>query len=91
MVEKKGAFELPGLRGQCRRHRQRRQRRFVGLSFSMQGQPRFPRFKQAWPSVLAPYAGESAYENQGRRGVVGQRLMQSSSDVFLGWTRGRYG
>jgi hypothetical protein len=43
------------------------------------------------PSVLAPYAGDSVYQNQGQRIVMGQRLMQSSSDIFLGWTRGRRG
>jgi hypothetical protein len=41
--------------------------------------------------VLAPHAGASVYDNQGQRIVVGQRLMQSSSDIFLGWTRGRQG
>ena len=41
--------------------------------------------------MLAPYAGKSVYENQGQRVVVGQRLMQSSSDIFLGWTQGRRG
>jgi Uncharacterized protein conserved in bacteria (DUF2252) len=35
--------------------------------------------------VLAPFAGDSEYENQGRRVVEGQRLMQSASDIFLGW------
>jgi hypothetical protein len=33
----------------------------------------------------------SKYENHGQRVVVGQRLMQSASDIFLGWTRGRRG
>jgi hypothetical protein len=41
--------------------------------------------------VLAPYAGKSIYENQGERVVTGQRLMQSASDIFLGWARGRGG
>ncbi len=48
----------------------------------------FLQIKQAERSVLAPYAGESEYENQGERAVVGQRLMQAASDVFLGWTVG---
>lgn len=48
-------------------------------------------FKEACPSVLAPYAGKSEYDNQGQRVVTGQRLMQSSSDIFLGWTRGQKG
>jgi len=63
----------------------------VGLFFSAEGHPLFLQFKEACPSVLAPYAGKSVYENQGQRVVVGQRLMQSSSDIFLGWTRGRLG
>jgi len=63
----------------------------VGLFFSPEGHPLFLQFKEACPSVLAPYAGASVYENQGQRVVVGQRLMQSSSDIFLGWTHGRRG
>jgi uncharacterized protein (DUF2252 family) len=63
----------------------------VGLFFSPEGHPLFLQFKEACPSVLAPYAGKSVYENQGQRIVVGQRLMQSSSDIFLGWTQGRLG
>ncbi len=42
--------------------------------------------KEARGSVLAPYAGPSAYANQGQRVVVGQRIMQSTPDLFLGWT-----
>jgi uncharacterized protein (DUF2252 family) len=63
----------------------------VGLFFSAEGHALFLQFKEACPSVLAPYAGKSIYENQGQRVVVGQRLMQSSSDIFLGWTHGRRG
>lgn len=37
--------------------------------------------------MLAPYAGASTYRNQGERVVAGQRLMQASSDIFLGWDR----
>ncbi|RDK05011.1 DUF2252 family protein, partial [Cupriavidus lacunae] len=37
------------------------------------------------------YAGKSVYDNHGQRVIVGQRLMQSATDVFLGWTRGRNG
>jgi uncharacterized protein (DUF2252 family) len=43
--------------------------------------------KEAQPSVLEHYAGRSAYENHGQRVVVGQRLMQTASDIFLGWQR----
>jgi uncharacterized protein (DUF2252 family) len=45
--------------------------------------------KQAGSSVLAGYAGEAQYANQGERVVAGQRLMQASSDIFLGWLRAR--
>ncbi|HEY2519861.1 MAG TPA: DUF2252 domain-containing protein [Streptosporangiaceae bacterium] len=41
--------------------------------------------KQAQRSVLAAYAGESRYDHHGKRVVVGQRLMQAASDIFLGW------
>jgi uncharacterized protein (DUF2252 family) len=43
--------------------------------------------KQALPSVLAPYVGQGRYKNHGERVVTGQRMLQSASDVFLGWTR----
>jgi uncharacterized protein (DUF2252 family) len=64
---------------------------FVGLFFSAENHPLLLQFKEACPSVLAPHAGKSEYENQGQRVVTGQRLMQSSSDIFLGWTRGQNG
>jgi uncharacterized protein (DUF2252 family) len=64
---------------------------FVGLFFSAENHPLLLQFKQACPSVLEPYAGKSLYENHGQRVVAGQRLMQSASDIFLGWTRGRRG
>jgi uncharacterized protein (DUF2252 family) len=44
--------------------------------------------KEARESVLAPFAGASRYANEGQRVVEGQRLMQASSDIFLGWSRG---
>ncbi|MFN5320638.1 MAG: DUF2252 domain-containing protein [Planctomycetota bacterium] len=64
---------------------------FVGLFFSAENHPLLLQFKQASSSVLERYAGKSVYENHGQRVVVGQRLMQSASDIFLGWTRGRRG
>jgi uncharacterized protein (DUF2252 family) len=64
---------------------------FVGLFFSADNQPLLLQFKQACPSVLEPYAGKSEFENHGQRVVVGQRLMQSASDIFLGWMRTRRG
>ncbi len=64
---------------------------FVALFMSGDGHPLLLQFKEAVPSVLEPYAGKSHYDNQGQRVVVGQRLMQSASDIFLGWSRGRAG
>jgi uncharacterized protein (DUF2252 family) len=43
--------------------------------------------KEAMASVLAPVAGASAYANHGERVVVGQRMMQAETDIFLGWTK----
>jgi len=63
----------------------------VALFFSSENHALLLQFKEACPSVLAPYAGASIYENQGQRIVVGQRLMQCASDIFLGWTRGPRG
>ena len=63
----------------------------VALLLADDDDPLFLQFKQANASVLEPYAGKSLYENHGQRVVVGQRLMQSSSDIFLGWTAGRFG
>jgi len=37
--------------------------------------------------VLEPYLGRSPYANHGQRVVEGQRLMQSASDILLGWLR----
>lgn len=48
--------------------------------------PLFLQMKEATPSVLAEYLQPSHYENQGRRIVDGQRLMQMATDIFLGWS-----
>jgi uncharacterized protein (DUF2252 family) len=63
----------------------------VGLFSDAQGGPLLLQIKEARRSVLEPYAGKSPYEFHGERVVMGQRLMQSSSDIFLGWARGRHG
>jgi uncharacterized protein (DUF2252 family) len=47
--------------------------------------PLFLQAKEARPSVLEPFLGKSDFANQGQRVVEGQRLMQASSDIFLGW------
>ncbi len=59
----------------------------VMLFFSMENHPLLLQVKEASPSVLEPYAGASRYDNHAQRVVMGQRLMQSSSDIFLGWAR----
>ena len=41
--------------------------------------------KEAQRSVLEPYLDPSPYENQGRRVVEGQRMVQATPDTFLGW------
>ncbi|MBU4214213.1 MAG: DUF2252 domain-containing protein [Actinobacteria bacterium] len=51
------------------------------------GEPLFLQAKQAQASVLESFAGRSRAGQHGRRVVLGQRLMQASSDIFLGWTR----
>ena len=53
-----------------------------------QNAPLFLQIKEARPSVLERYAGASAFPTHGERVVVGQRLMQAASDIFLGWTVG---
>ena len=49
--------------------------------------PLFLQAKEAGASVLEPYVGKSAYSNHGQRVVEGQRLIQSGSDILLGWIR----
>ena len=52
-----------------------------------QRDPLFLQAKEAGPSVLEQFVGPSEYDNAGQRVVVGQRLMQAVSDIFLGWVR----
>ena len=47
--------------------------------------PLFLQFKEAQSSVLEDFTAKSEYGNHGERVVAGQRLMQASSDIFLGW------
>jgi uncharacterized protein (DUF2252 family) len=61
---------------------------YVALFSTADHEPLFLQIKEARASVLAPYAGRSRYPNQGQRVVEGQRLMQTASDIFLGWARG---
>jgi len=63
----------------------------VVLLMAGEHDPLLLQFKEAFPSVLEPYAGKSPYSNHGERVVTGQRMLQSASDVFLGWTRDEEG
>src|SRR5262249_11957141 len=60
------------------------------LALLMAGEhdPMLLQFKEAHASVLEPYSGASPYASHGQRVVTGQHMLQSASDVFLGWTRG---
>ena len=51
------------------------------------GDPLFLQIKEAQHSVLERYLAPSIYSNQAQRVVNGQRMMQATSDIFLGWTR----
>jgi uncharacterized protein (DUF2252 family) len=59
----------------------------ISLLMSATGEPIFLQFKEARQSVLAQHVKlKSRYSHQGERIVMGQKLMQSASDMFLGWT-----
>ncbi len=53
--------------------------------------PLFLQVKEAEASVLSRFVGASKYASMGQRVVAGQRLMQASSDIFLGWQRAEAG
>jgi uncharacterized protein (DUF2252 family) len=63
----------------------------IGLFIAAEDDPLFLQVKEARASVLEPYAGKSLHPNHGQRVVNGQRLMQSASDIFLGWAAGENG
>ena len=59
---------------------------FIVLLKGRDGQdPLFLQIKQANKSVLEEYLPSSRYENSARRVVEGQHLMQTVSDIFLGY------
>ena len=61
-------------------------RAWIALMLGRDGQdPLFLQVKEADASVLEEFLGPSEFKNHGERVVVGQRLMQASSDIFLGW------
>jgi uncharacterized protein (DUF2252 family) len=61
---------------------------YVALFLAAPDDPLFLQVKEARRSVLEPYLRRSSAAHNGQRVVVGQRLMQSSGDIFLGWSRG---
>lgn len=56
-----------------------------------QGDPLLLQAKEASKSVLEEHLPTSCYANSGQRVVEGQRLMQTVSDIFLGWVDGEIG
>ncbi len=64
---------------------------WVLLFMAGEGDPLFLQVKEARSSVLEAFAGPSVFSNHGQRVVNGYRLMQPSSDMFLGWTTGSLG
>jgi len=62
---------------------------YVTLFLAAPDDPLFLQVKEARPSVLERYTGQKRVEHNGQRVVIGQRLMQSASDIFLGWSRGQ--
>jgi len=60
---------------------------WILLLLGYNGDPLFLQAKEAEASVMERFVGASTYSNHGQRVVAGQRLMQASSDIFLGWDR----
>jgi uncharacterized protein (DUF2252 family) len=58
----------------------------ISLRMSANNDPLFLQIKEARKSVLEPYTARSKYDNQGERVFNGQKIMQASHDMFLGWT-----
>jgi len=64
---------------------------YVALFLAAQDDPLFLQVKEARASVLEPYMGNVRVAHNGQRVVIGQRMMQAASDIFLGWSRGPEG
>ena len=64
---------------------------WVVLLMSASNDPLFLQVKEAAQSVMEPFVGRSLYRHHGERIVIGQKLMQPASDVFLGWVTGTKG
>ena len=63
----------------------------IALLLAAPDDPLFLQIKEARRSVLERHTGGKRLAHEGQRVVVGQRLMQSASDIFLGWSRGPRG
>jgi uncharacterized protein (DUF2252 family) len=61
----------------------------IVLLLAKESDPLLLQIKEARSSVLEPYVKMSEFKNNGQRVVVGQQIMQSASDMFLGWTQFR--
>jgi len=59
----------------------------VALLAALGGDELLLQMKEARASVYEPLVGGCGFDDDGERVVVGQRLMQAASDVFLGWAR----
>lgn len=59
----------------------------IALMLGPDNDPLFLQIKEARASVFENYVGRSEFENHGQRVVAGQRVVQSASDIFLGWMR----
>jgi uncharacterized protein (DUF2252 family) len=62
-------------------------RAWIALLLDRADAPLFLQLKEAEASVLEPFAGASGFASHGQRVVEGQRLLQSASDILLGWLR----
>jgi uncharacterized protein (DUF2252 family) len=60
----------------------------IALQGRDQDDPLILQAKEATSSVLEPFVSTKGPDNHGQRVVHGQRLMQATSDIFLGWCRG---
>jgi uncharacterized protein (DUF2252 family) len=64
---------------------------YIALLLNDNNEPLFIQVKEARQSVLEPFTKPCVYKHNGERIVQGQRLIQSASDIFLGWTTGPLG